>query len=68
VEKIHEIAKRKDTATFRVAVATLAQMCNLKAAGAIADLETSIAEPQFKSYIVQRKPDSEEFKKKNCLV
>jgi hypothetical protein len=66
VDGIHQVAKRKDPATFRVAVATLAQMCNQKAARAIAELETSITEPQFTSYIAQRKHDSEEFKKKTA--
>lgn len=66
VDGIHRIAKRKDPATFRVAVATLTQMCNEKAVRAIAELEMSITEPQFKAYIAQRKHDSEEFKKKSA--
>lgn len=66
VDGIHQVAKQKDPATFRVAVMTLSSMCNQKAARAIAELETSITEPQFKSYIAQRKHDSDEFKKQTA--
>ena len=62
VDRIHNVAKGKDPATFRIAVVTLTHMCNRKAANAIAELEGSIAEPQFNSYIKQQRRDSEEFK------
>lgn len=66
VDRVHQVAKGKDPATFRIAVLTLTQMCNQKAASAIAELEVSIAEPQLNSYIKQRKRDSEEFKNRTA--
>ncbi|MDH5667910.1 MAG: hypothetical protein OEY86_07865 [Nitrospira sp.] len=65
VEGIHQVAKQKEPATFRVAIISLSRMCNQKAAKAIAELEESIAEPQFKSFIVKRKQFSEEFRKRS---
>lgn len=62
VEGIHQVAKQKESTTFRVAVMTLSSMCNQKAARAMAELERSITEPQLKSYIMQRKQKADEFK------
>lgn len=66
VDRIHQVAKRKDPATFRIAVLTLTQMCNQRAGNAIAELEASITEPQFNSYIKQRRRDSEDFKNRTA--
>jgi hypothetical protein len=63
VDGIHQVARRKDPATFRIAVLTLIRMCNPKAARAIVELETSITEASLKAYIADNKRKSEEFKK-----
>jgi HEAT repeat protein len=64
VDKILGVAKRNDPTTFRAAVATLTQMCNERAARAIADLEVSTKDDTLRSYVRQRKHDSDEFKKR----
>ncbi len=66
VGKLKEIATRKDPATFRLAVATLTQMCNENAKSAVAELDNSIIEPELKSYIQKRRHDSDEFKKRTA--
>lgn len=64
VGRLKQIATRKDPATFRPAVATLSQMCNEHAKSAVAELENSIVEPELKSYIENRRRDSDAFKKR----
>jgi hypothetical protein len=64
VSQIKQIALKKDPATFRIAVASLTQMCNETAKNAIADLEVEVAESDLKAYLEKRKRESDEFKKK----
>jgi len=63
VEKIFSVAKRMDRGTFRISVLTLTMMCNEKAARAVAKLEALVTNPDLRSFIIESRRDSEDFKK-----
>lgn len=62
VEKIVTVAKRLEPATFRIAILTLTMMCNEKAASAVAELEASITNSEWRSFILESRRESEDFK------